>query len=186
MKAFVSDHSGSGATIVTLAGHLAIDTAAQMHAVFDRLRARSVARIVVDLGKLTFGDSTGLSALKLAHSYCVDKGGYLRLASLTQTQRQLLAAVGLAQVLPAYRDVATACAGDLDGLVPAPRRESWYAESPRAGSLSAGSPSAGSPQSWRRVRSPVGQPVAAAPRPAALRLANRRCAGDLPGVSTMV
>jgi anti-anti-sigma factor len=120
----VNGHPTSGATVITLSGQLDIDTAAQVHAVFDQLHAQSVVRVVVDLNRLTFCDCTGLSALKLAHNYCCDAGGYLRLAALTPLLRQMLAAVGLARALPAYPSVAAACADDPAGLVPVPRRRS--------------------------------------------------------------
>jgi anti-sigma B factor antagonist len=148
----VSGHPTSGATIVTVSGQLDIDTAAPMHAVFDQLRAQSVVRVVVDLSRLTFCDCTGLSALKLAHNYCCDAGGYLRLAALTPVLRQMLAVVGLAQALPAYPSVPAACAGDPAGLVPASGRQSapFVPRQTRRGDRLPGNLSAGlSPDSMR-------------------------------------
>jgi anti-anti-sigma factor len=170
VNVLVSDHPTTDATIVTLSGQLDIDTAAQMHAIFDRLRAESIARVVVDLGHLVFCDSTGLSALKLAHNYCTHAGGYLRLAGLTRSQRQLLAAIGLAQVLPTYRDVVTACTGDLDGLVPAPRRESWPIPPVR---------------NQRDDRFPVNRPAGPAPNPTKPGLVKQRHPGVTRGLSTV-
>lgn len=124
MNVVVSGHPTSSATIVTLSGQLDIDTAAQMHAVFNQLRAQSVVRVVVDLSRLTFCDCTGLSALKLAHNYCTAAGGYLRLVGLTPFLLRVLTVVGLAQALPVYPNVAAACAGDPARLVPASGRQS--------------------------------------------------------------
>jgi anti-sigma B factor antagonist len=130
----VTDHPGSGASVVTPVGQLDIDTAPRLHTTFDQLRARSITRIVVDLGELTYCDSTGLSALALARNYCTDAGGYLRLAVLNPSVLQMLTAVGIARTVPIYRSVSTACVGDLDGLIAAPRRQSpWVMPSqPRA------------------------------------------------------
>jgi anti-anti-sigma factor len=119
----VADHRGSAPTVVTPVGQLDIDTAPRLHATFDQLRARSIARIVVDLAQVTYCDSTGLSALALARNYCTDAGGYLRLAVLSPPVLQLLDAVGIATTVPIYRSVGTACAGDPDGLIAAPRRQ---------------------------------------------------------------
>jgi anti-anti-sigma factor len=129
----VTDHPGSGATVVTPVGQLDIDSGPRLHTTFDRLRASSIARVVVDLGELTYCDSTGLSALALARDYCTDAGGYLRLAVLSPCVLQLLTAVGIARTVPMYRSVSAACAGDLDGLVAAPRPEDQPFRRARAG-----------------------------------------------------
>jgi anti-anti-sigma factor len=122
MDVLVTNHPASGATIVTPVGRLDIDTGGWLHATFDRLRAQSVTRIVVDFGELTYCDSSGLSALVLTYRYCADSGGYLRLAALTPHLLQLLTVVGVAKTVPIYPSVGTACSGSPDGLIPGARR----------------------------------------------------------------
>jgi anti-sigma B factor antagonist len=111
-------HPIGGATIVTLVGQLDFDSAPRLHAAFDELRRQSVTRIVVDLAPLTFCDSIGLSALKLAGKYCTDAGGYLRLARPTPSLVHTLTVVGIAGAVPIYRSIKAACAGDPNGLIP--------------------------------------------------------------------
>jgi anti-sigma B factor antagonist len=127
----VAEHRASGATVVTPVGQLDMDTAPRLHAALHQLRVRSVNRIVVDLRKVTYCDSTGLSALALARNYCAEAGGYLRLAVLSPLVLQLLAAVGIGRTVPIYRGVGAACAGDLDGLIAVPCGQSpWGAPGP--------------------------------------------------------
>nr|WP_240943033.1 STAS domain-containing protein [Planosporangium thailandense] len=120
----VTDDRVNGATVVALVGQLDLDTAPLLYATFERLRARSVTRVVVDLGALTYCDSTGLSALALASNHCVEAGGYLRLAVLNPFVLQLVTALGIARTVPIYRTVDAALAGDLDGLVAVSCRQS--------------------------------------------------------------
>jgi anti-anti-sigma factor len=129
----VTNHPSSGATIVTPVGRLDIDTGGWLHATFDRLRAQSVTRIVVDFGELTYCDSSGLSALVLTYRYCAGAGGYLRLAALTPHLLQLLTVVGVAKTVPIYPSVGTACTGSPDGLIPGARRPEGWTGPGRAG-----------------------------------------------------
>ncbi|GAA1822975.1 STAS domain-containing protein [Planosporangium flavigriseum] len=124
MDVLVTDHRPSGATVVTPVGQLDIDTGSRLRATFDELRARSVVRVVVDLGELTYCDSSGLSALVLARNYCTDAGGYLRLAVLSPFVLTLLTDLGIARTVPIYRSVGAACVGDLDALIAVASRQS--------------------------------------------------------------
>jgi len=119
MDVSASTEPVTGATVVTLAGQLDIDTAKKLHATMDGLRADGVTRMVVDLADLTFCDSVGLSALVVAHRQCAAEGGYLRLAAPTRFLLRVLGGVGVSPAVPAYATVAAACAGDPDGLLPA-------------------------------------------------------------------
>lgn len=141
MDVLVIDDRADGATVVALVGQLDLDTAPLLHATFEQLRARSVTRVVVDLARLTYCDSTGLSALALASKHCVEAGGYLRLAVLNPFALQLVTALGIARTVPIYRSVDAACAGDLDGLVAVPRGESpWAVPRQPSGSTSRPAP----------------------------------------------
>jgi anti-sigma B factor antagonist len=114
----ISRHLRTGTTVVTLVGQLDIDTAPQVHATFDQLRHQSVTRVAVDLGHLTFCDSTGLSALALAHNYCTRAGGYLHLARPTPFLARLLTVVGIAQVVPVHPTIEAACTANLTAAPP--------------------------------------------------------------------
>ncbi len=112
MDVTVADRVECGAAIVSLAGQLDVDSAPTLQSVLADLMARPVNRIVVDLGRLTFCDSIGLSAFVVAHRSCTAAGGYLRLAAPAPLLLQILTVVGLLAELPVYATVSDACAGD--------------------------------------------------------------------------
>jgi anti-sigma B factor antagonist len=91
-------------------GQLDMETAPVLRAAIDRLIQAGDRRIVIDLGRLTFCDSIGLSTLIVAHRSCVDDGGYLRLARPTPFLLNLLGVVGIRDAMPVYESVEAACA----------------------------------------------------------------------------
>jgi len=116
MEVLVSD-TGVSPAIVTVRGQLDIDTAPELRATFDDLRAGAVKRIAADLTELDFCDSIGLSTLVVTHHYCVDAGGWLHLAGPTPFLTRLLAVVGVAGTVPIYRSLRGALTGDQADLV---------------------------------------------------------------------
>ncbi|MBV1851763.1 STAS domain-containing protein [Catellatospora tritici] len=101
-----------GVVVVALVGELDLDSAPILRAVFSDLLDRGQFRIVVDAGELGFCDSVGLSALLLSHRACATQGGFVRLARVGAVLGNLLAMVGLAEVLACYDTVAAAARGD--------------------------------------------------------------------------
>ena len=112
-------HPSADSAVVDVRGQLDIDTAPQLRGAFDGLREAAVTRIAADLSQLTFCDSIGLSILAVTHRYCVDSGGWLRLAGPSAFLTRLLTVVGIADAVPIYRSLAGALAGDSADLVPA-------------------------------------------------------------------
>jgi anti-anti-sigma factor len=104
--------SSSGTTVMSLTGQLDIDTAPRLREAVGDLLRRSVNRIVVDLGGLTFCDSIGLSTFVVAHRGCTAAGGHLRLAAPNPFMWRVVSVVGLPGRLPIYRTVVAACCGD--------------------------------------------------------------------------
>jgi anti-anti-sigma factor len=117
MDLTVDERPGDEATVVALAGQLDIESAPTLRAAVDGLLARSLSRIVVDLGKLSFCDSIGLSTFLVAHKHCTAAGGYLRLAAPEPFLVRVIGVIGLGGRLPVYRTVADALAGDPAGLL---------------------------------------------------------------------
>jgi anti-sigma B factor antagonist len=113
----VVNYDPSGAALMRLVGNLDLDTAPELRTVLQRLRARSVTRMVIDLTGLVFCDSIGLSAFVDAHKSCTGRGGYLRLANPTPLLERIFVVVGIADALPVYRTVQAARDGDPAGLV---------------------------------------------------------------------
>jgi anti-sigma B factor antagonist len=90
-------------------GQLDMETAPVLRAAIDELIRAGNRRIVVDLGRLTFCDSIGLSTLVVAHRSCVDDGGYLRLARPSPFLLNLLNVIGIRDTLPVFESVDAAC-----------------------------------------------------------------------------
>ena len=105
------------AVVVMLAGHLDVDAVSALQETVDALLERRITRIVVDLGRLEFCDSTGLSALVVAQHACLADGGWVRLAAPNAFLLRVLGVVGVLGRLPAYATVAGALAGDPDALI---------------------------------------------------------------------
>jgi anti-sigma B factor antagonist len=117
MDVLVTEPSAAGVVVLSLDGQLDIDSAPRLRSALDELRARSEHRIVVDLGRLRFCDSIGLSALLVAARDCAEHGGFLRLADPSAFLQRICSVVGIAEALPMYRTVEDAGAGNPAGLI---------------------------------------------------------------------
>ncbi|MEV0270319.1 STAS domain-containing protein [Hamadaea sp. NPDC050747] len=101
-----------GVSVVEVAGELDIDSAPAFRECLSGLVGDGVARIVVDVRRLRFCDSIGLSALVTTQQACVAQGGFLRLAGADQTLLRLLLIVGLSDYVQSYATVEAASSGD--------------------------------------------------------------------------
>jgi anti-sigma B factor antagonist len=110
MDVNVLDHPGAICRVVTPAGQLDMETAPELHATLAQLIGAGQRRIVVDLSKLTFCDSIGLSTLVVAHRSCAEGGGFLRLARPSPFMLNLLTVVGVRDAVGVYDSVDAACA----------------------------------------------------------------------------
>jgi anti-sigma B factor antagonist len=97
--------------VVQPSGQLDMETAPRLRAAIDKLFQAGDRHIVVDLSRLTFCDSIGLSTLVVAHRSCAEDGGYLRLARPTPFMLNLLTVVGVRGSVEVYDSVEAACAG---------------------------------------------------------------------------
>ncbi len=98
-------------TLVQLVGELDLLTFDLTHATLHALLAQQKgSRLVLDLGKLTFTDARGTSALLSAGRSAAEKGGWVRLACVSNHVRRVLEIVHLTKSLPVYDTVAAAIA----------------------------------------------------------------------------
>jgi anti-sigma B factor antagonist len=119
MDILLTEHPHENIVVVTLAGHLDVDNAAELQTTLDDLLRRRITRIVVDLSGLEFCDSMGLSALIIGHTACAAQGGWLRLAAPNPFLVRVLDVVGLLGRLPVYRSLPAALSADERGLITA-------------------------------------------------------------------
>ena len=94
--------------VVTVRGHLDVDSATVLTTTLDQVLDRPVPRVVIDLSGVEFCDSIGLSTFVVGHNRAAADGGWLRLASPPEFLEQLLDTVGLAQRLGVYATVGDA------------------------------------------------------------------------------
>lgn len=82
-----------------LAGELDLSTAPRLTTAIDGLLADGRVHLLMDLGELTFCDSTGIAAFVRGDNACADAGGWLRLTGATGRVDRVLRMTGLADVL---------------------------------------------------------------------------------------
>jgi len=97
--------------VVRLAGELDIETSPELRECLERLDEQRHVSIVVDLGHLTFCDSTGISALVQGYHGCQKAGGYLRIEGETGLVARVLELTGLRGVLRQEGSVRAAADG---------------------------------------------------------------------------
>jgi len=98
-------------TLVHLVGELDILTFDLTHVTLNALLAQQKgSRLVLDLGKLTFTDARGISAMLAACRSAAKNGGWVRLACVSNDVRRVLEIVHLTNSLPIYDTVAAAIA----------------------------------------------------------------------------
>jgi anti-sigma B factor antagonist len=97
--------------VVTVRGHLDLDSATVLTTTLNQVLDRSGPRVVVDLSGVEFCDSTGLSAFVVGHQRAQETGGWVRLAAPSQWMTQLLDTVGLIGRIDVYPSVADALTG---------------------------------------------------------------------------
>jgi len=117
MTVRIAERPELGATVVEVRGELDMDSSPMLRAVLSDLVDRGVNRIVLDLEKLRFCDSIGLSVLVTTEHACRDAGGFLRLAAPNEAMMRLLMIVGLTGHVVAYTSVEAAARGDAAHLV---------------------------------------------------------------------
>ncbi|MER5296614.1 STAS domain-containing protein [Streptomyces pharetrae] len=83
-----------GIRVVALAGEIDHHTADTLRHALDATD-ESCPRVVVDMGKVTFMDSSGINIFIAAHRGLSEAGGWLRLAAPTENVMRTMSIVGL-------------------------------------------------------------------------------------------
>ncbi|WP_234376798.1 STAS domain-containing protein [Streptomyces sp. TP-A0356] len=90
-----------GMRVITPRGEVDHDTADSLHQALLSADRALPQRTVIDLGAVTFMDSSGINTLIAAH-LAHSGGGWLRLAGPTEPVRRVLQIVGLDTVIDCY------------------------------------------------------------------------------------
>lgn len=81
----------------------------------DEIAAAASPKIVLDLSKISFMSSMGLGSLVKAHTTCVNRGGWLRMAGIGARIESIMLVTRLTFVFDTYETVEQAIAGNSDG-----------------------------------------------------------------------
>jgi anti-sigma B factor antagonist len=107
----VEERDDEGVRVIAVAGELDIATAPSLCARLDATRVGRRPRLLIDLSKVDFCDSTGLRALLGAASEVRTHGGRFALVCAPQGGvERLLDVVGATEVIAIHPDRATAMA----------------------------------------------------------------------------
>ena len=108
MELKVSCRSQGDHTIMSVAGEIDLYTAPRLHTeLVTALADGGPVRIVVDMSKVEFCDSTGMNVLLAAHRRAREGGGDLELAGPRPAIRKVLQVTGLESVFTVLDDPAT-------------------------------------------------------------------------------
>ena len=107
----VTDHDlPDGATVLAAVGEIDRDSAKVLREAAERAVGRGHRRLILDLAKVTFCDSSGLSLFIDLHRRADADGGWLRMAGLPTELRSMLRVTHLDQLFAVY-DTVEAAAG---------------------------------------------------------------------------
>jgi anti-sigma B factor antagonist len=104
----VHQESTSAALCLAVAGEIDVESAARfrraVESSIDAAVAAGLARVVFDLGGVTFMDSTGLGALIAARVKARTAGVTIGLTSVPDQVRKILSITGLLEIFPVEPD----------------------------------------------------------------------------------
>ncbi|MEU0534327.1 STAS domain-containing protein [Amycolatopsis tolypomycina] len=93
--------TGAG-SVVTVAGELDVATAPRLRAGVEGLTLGAGQVLVLDLGGVTFCDSSGISALIAAHNVAEAAGAGVALAAVPDRLGRTFGLIGLGDFFPTY------------------------------------------------------------------------------------
>ncbi|MFJ3231238.1 STAS domain-containing protein [Streptomyces sp. NPDC086787] len=94
--------------VIELAGELDHHSAAEVREALPGLALRAGQQLVLDLGGLTFCDSSGITVLIAARNHALAAAASIALASVPHRVSRVFRIVGLDQVFPSYPTVQEA------------------------------------------------------------------------------
>jgi len=104
----IRTHTVEGITVIELTGRFTAAVAPQLVDLLQRTADKNNAQIVVDLGGVSFIDSSGLSALVLGMKRCRENEGDLRLCRLQTPVRMIFELTRLHQAFEIHGDEGAA------------------------------------------------------------------------------
>ncbi|MGD9482066.1 STAS domain-containing protein [Streptomyces sp. TRM70308] len=101
-------HHTQGAVVVALSGEVDIDTAPDLRRSAHQLVDEGHQDLVIDMGDVTFCDSTGLSALIGIWHTTREAAGTMSLVAIPDRLHRMITVTGISELLPTYPTTAAA------------------------------------------------------------------------------
>ncbi|MFI5867390.1 STAS domain-containing protein [Streptomyces sp. NPDC051546] len=98
----VSTRATTTGAVMAFAGELDHHTAPEVSAALARLGLRAGQQLVLDLGGLTFCDSSGITVIIAARNHALAAHAGIALAAVPERVSRIFRIVGLEQVFPAH------------------------------------------------------------------------------------
>ncbi len=98
MELKVTTRSQGDHTVISVAGEIDLYTAPKLQSELTTALGASPARLIVDMSRVDFCDSTGINVLLAAHRQARERGGELQLAGPGSATRKVLQVTGLESV----------------------------------------------------------------------------------------
>jgi len=121
MAVFIVEKVVDGAILVDLRGRITMgpETEALRNKMKELIEAGR-QRIILNLGEVTYMDSTGISTLVSCHTSVCKAGGILKLLHLPRNVQQVLEVYRLIAIFEVYEDLGTAVESFQTATRPAP------------------------------------------------------------------
>ncbi|HWD24467.1 MAG TPA: STAS domain-containing protein [Acidimicrobiales bacterium] len=100
-----------GHPVLFVYGEVDVLTAPRVHEALSSIIAEGHTSVLVDMANVTFIDSSGLTALVVAHRHLDDAGGELRLVSVPESVGKVFAIAGLDERFKIFPSVEHATGG---------------------------------------------------------------------------
>jgi anti-sigma B factor antagonist len=100
----VTTRSQGDHTVISVAGEIDLYTAPRLQSELMTALTASPARLIVDMSRVDFCDSTGINVLLAAHRQARERGGELQLAGPGSATRKVLQVTGLESVFTVLDD----------------------------------------------------------------------------------
>ncbi|OKI57753.1 STAS domain-containing protein [Streptomyces sp. MJM1172] len=94
--------------VVEVTGELDYDTSADLRDLLAALPLKPGQRLVLDLARMEFCDSSGISTLIVARNHAQSAGADVALAAVPASTLRVLRVVGLEQIFPLHPDAESA------------------------------------------------------------------------------
>ena len=108
-KLRIAEHQVDDVAVLVLSGEMLLDDGDLLfHRRIAELTGRGVAKVVVDLGGVTYIDSSGVGMLAAKLKHLRDRGGDMRLANLTSRSQRLFGMMKLMIAFETFDDEASA------------------------------------------------------------------------------